>query len=70
LRNFGGPAWHAWNTASRDQLLSQQAKEGHTAGSWYFSTGQTTIEYGGRLYCTALSALMLEVYYRYPPPAQ
>jgi hypothetical protein len=70
LRNFGGPAWHAWNTALREQLLGQQAKEGHAAGSWYFATGQSTIQYGGRLYCTALSALTLEVYYRYPPPAQ
>lgn len=66
MRECGGPAWKKWNTAMLDTLLAQQATAGHQAGSWYQS-GREENGAGGRLFCTALAALALEVYYRNPP---
>ncbi len=41
------------------------------SGSWYFEdedhAGPSFNSLGGRLYCTTLSAMALEVYYRYMP---
>jgi hypothetical protein len=50
----------------RDQLVHGQAKVGHEKGSWYFS-GDNGSAPGGRLYCTAMAAMILEVYYRHMP---
>jgi hypothetical protein len=61
-----GPIWEKWNTAMRDQLVATQAKDGHEKGSWFVEHGHNT-ETGGRLYCTALAAMTLEVYYRHMP---
>jgi hypothetical protein len=67
LRQYGGPEWDRWNEAMRNQLVNTQVKSGHAAGSWYDGTVPSWEQQGGRLYCTAMSAMILEVYYRYMP---
>ena len=59
---IGGPAWSAWNGALKKALLQHQRKDGHLAGS--FDPVGTYGKVGGRVYSTALCALMLEGYYR------
>jgi len=66
LRQHGGPAWNKFNTELRDFLVSQQAESGGAAGSWFFGSGHAT-DAGGRLYVTAMSTMILEVYYRHMP---
>jgi hypothetical protein len=65
MREAGGASWPAWNTALRDHLVNTQQTTGHAAGSW--SSTHAEARQGGRLYCTALGALILEVYYRTAP---
>ncbi len=65
LWQWGGEEWTRWNATMRDALVESQAQEGHEQGSWHFS-GEHGSDVGGRLYITALAALTLEVYYRYP----
>ena len=55
-------AWEDWNHALTTTLLTTQQDD----GSWDSNT--TWGGYGGRVYTTALTALCLEVYYRYSPP--
>jgi hypothetical protein len=76
MYQHGGEPWDRWNVPLRDQLVRRQRVQGHQAGSW----DPDETDYGargGRIYCTALSTLTLEVYYRYlrlyddpatPPP--
>lgn len=59
------PLWPRWNAKNRDQLVAQQARAGHEAGSWFFADRDTAP--GGRLAHTALAVLTLEVYYRLLP---
>ena len=54
-------AWQDWNHALTTALLATQKDD----GSW--SEATVWGGYGGRVYTTALSALCLEVYYRYSP---
>lgn len=61
---YGGEPWKRWNAKLRDTLVESQSKEGVTAGSWFFKGGDHGSIRGGRLYCTALACLILEVYYR------
>jgi hypothetical protein len=61
-------AWHAWNDALTSVLLSKQVAGGPDAGSW--NTDCLWGGYGGRVYATAMSAMCLEVYYRYAPEPQ
>jgi hypothetical protein len=65
LFHIGGPTFQRWNTPLRDYLVSSQAQHGHAAGSWYFE--DQFGDKGGRLYNTAICAMILEVYYRYSP---
>jgi hypothetical protein len=65
LRHYEGDAWLRWNEKLRDRLVETQAKRGHEAGSWYIADASNDV--GGRLYCTALSIMILEVYYRHLP---
>ena len=63
--------WLKWNAAMTKTVLARQEKEGNHAGSW--KTDSLWGGHGGRAYTTAISALTLEVYYRYlpiytPPP--
>jgi hypothetical protein len=66
MRQYGGEPWQKWNDQMRDFLVDNQAGEGPPRGSWDFMGGAGA-ERGGRLYNTSLAALVLEVYYRYPP---
>ncbi len=58
--------WSQWNVTNRDYLVREQAMEGHEKGSWYFGRSHFN-QVGGRLYCTAMATLTLEVYYRFMP---
>jgi hypothetical protein len=66
--HYGGDSWKDWNKKMRDHLVNSQEKneKDHAFGSWYFN-GDHGSKAGGRLYITALSAMTLEVYYRYMP---
>lgn len=57
--------WDRWNAALQKTLLSSQRTEGELAGSW--DPDPVWGGCGGRVYGTALSALCLEVYYRFLP---
>ncbi len=69
MRHYGGAAWDKWNTALRDQLIKAQVKDGHAAGSWltHVAGRGGHQDKGGRLYCTSLATMILEVYYRHMP---
>lgn len=68
MHQFGGELWDEWNREMRDFLVATQATEGPARGSWFFSSSEESGAFhGGRLYITALSAMTLEVYYRYLP---
>ena len=71
MYQHGGPAWTTWNGRVRDQVVSLQQTSGHKAGSWDPDSSPYGT-HGGRIYCTALATLTLEVYYRflrlYAPP--
>ena len=59
----GGDVWNRWNHAMIKALTENQCKTGDDAGSWPVM-GEFSGEWG-RVGQTALSALCLEVYYRY-----
>jgi hypothetical protein len=65
LNHYGGSSWEHWNSRMREHLVGTQAKSGHERGSWFFPDKHGSI--GGRLYTTAMCAMILEVYYRYLP---
>ncbi len=65
MRQYDGPLWKKWNAVMRDQMVASQAQQGHEKGSW-FHNGPWS-DRGGRLYDTALSTMVLEVYYRHMP---
>ncbi len=69
MKQMGGDKWESWNSRMRDQVVKSQVKEGHAEGSWSFSdmSAGNPSEAGGRLYLTAMNAMILEVYYRYMP---
>jgi hypothetical protein len=66
MRHTGGEPWEKWNKVMRDQLVNSQAKQGHETGSWSMK-GDHGAESGGRIYCTAMATMILEVYYRHMP---
>jgi hypothetical protein len=65
LVQMNHPRWLRWNARNREQLIFQQARAAHEAGSWFFADHDTAP--GGRLAHTALAVLSLEVYYRLLP---
>lgn len=65
LHHYEGPKWDKWNKQLRDHLVQSQMKTGHEAGSWFFPDKHALS--GGRLYTTAMCAMILEVYYRHLP---
>lgn len=67
LHHYEGEVWSTWNNKMRDQLVETQSKKGHEAGSWFVGAGGHANDAGGRLYCTSLSCMTLEVYYRHLP---
>jgi hypothetical protein len=60
-----GDHWQRWNAAMQNTLVKRQRLDGDLAGSW--DPDCLWGGYGGRIYSTAVSALCLEVYYRYLP---
>jgi hypothetical protein len=62
-----GPYWKKWNEPMKNALVPNQRskKDGCPDGSWDPETERWGFE-GGRVYATAINALTLEVYYRYP----
>ena len=70
MHHWGGAPKEKWEAKLRPLLLESQARQGHEKGSWHFAGGDHGAESGGRLYFTALAALMLEVDYRYMPIVQ
>ncbi|MCG8586473.1 MAG: terpene cyclase/mutase family protein, partial [Pirellulales bacterium] len=67
MHHYGGQPWDRWNRRMRDTLIDRQEKRGHEKGSWMFSGSDHGFKAGGRLYSTAMAAMMLEVYYRHMP---
>jgi hypothetical protein len=68
MHHIEGDVWQAWNAKMKKMLLDAQAKEGHEAGSWYKAVeGGHGAHGAGRLYCTSLATMILEVYYRHLP---
>ena len=72
LHHMEGAAWVEWNRRMKTLLLRTQATAGHEAGSWYegvaggFSANSVSpADIAGRLYCTSLATMILEVYYRH-----
>ena len=62
----GGPQWDRWNAQLQAALLPLQRRGGGSLdGSW--DPDPVWGGHGGRVYSTALSAMTLEVYYRYLP---
>jgi hypothetical protein len=64
---YEGEPWKKWNDKMKPQLVNSQAKNGHETGSWYFDERGHVTERGGRLYCTSMACMTLEVYYRFLP---
>jgi len=67
MKQVGGPRWEQWNQKMLKFILPTQEKSGHMAGSWMEGKDSHSGENGGRLYITAMSTMILEVYYRYMP---
>ena len=73
--NFGSSAsenivhemWEKWNSNMRDWLTASQDKSGHQRGSWMMKGEDHGFVRGGRLYCTSMATMILEVYYRHMP---
>ncbi len=66
LFQVGGTHWKKWNAAMVEAIVNHQHREGNGSrtGSWdpLCCWGDD----GGRVYSTAVLAMCLEVYYRYP----
>jgi hypothetical protein len=53
-----------WRLKIRHALISKQSTTGPYRGSWYFPNGEPAVEWGGRLYCTAVATLILSMRHR------
>src|SRR5262249_50069036 len=62
IKNFGGEPWERWNPKMRDLLIDSREPQ----GSWK-AEGDAWGPQLGRLGCTSLAVLTLEVYYRHVP---
>jgi len=69
MHNLPGYEWDTWNRKMRKILIETQATKGCAAGSWDpdLPSKDHHGSAGGRIMMTSLSALTLEVYYRYLP---
>jgi hypothetical protein len=69
MHNLPGYEWDTWNRKMRKILIETQVTKGCAAGSWdpELPTPDRNGTKGGRIMMTSLSALTLEVYYRYLP---
>lgn len=66
-RDIQGEIWENWNALMKKEYLQKQVMEKEERGSWFYPTGESLRVEGGRFYCTAMTLLILESYYRYPP---
>lgn len=66
LRDLQGDVWDRWNETVYPDYLKNQAVDEVEVGSWFYGEEDINNE-GGRLYCTAITLLILESYYRYEP---
>jgi hypothetical protein len=60
-----GSLWQEYNLAMRESLIASQSRQGHEAGSWALAS--TYLPQGGRIYCTSMACMCLEIYYRHMP---
>jgi hypothetical protein len=71
LHNYSGREWDTWNRAMRDLLVNTQNRDAGSCanGSWDPENPNKDAwgVPGGRHMLTCLSALTLEIYYRYLP---
>jgi hypothetical protein len=68
MHNQPGPQWDQWYRRTRRILIESQATKGCAAGSWDPERPKDAWgDQGGRLMMTSLSALTLEVPYRFLP---
>lgn len=69
MHNLPGPEWDDWNRTTRRYLIETQEKKGCAEGSWNPELPQVDAhsKEGGRLLCTSVNTLNLEVYYRFLP---
>jgi hypothetical protein len=69
VMHLGGDDWPIWNQKVREHLIDSQSREGHAKGSWIVAGPgpHNSSHIGGRVYCTAMSAIILETYYRHLP---
>jgi len=70
MKQVGGPRWSAWDRAMQEALLPNQRRDSadgkdNFTGSW--DPADVWGAEGGRLYSTALAALILELSYREQP---
>lgn len=67
--HMGGEQWKTWNQRMKKLLLDtqRQPEHGHEAGSWFEGVNGDDVldKRRGRLYCTSLAAMILEVYHRH-----
>jgi hypothetical protein len=68
MHHMEGEVWISWNKRMKELLLKHQSTSGHEEGSWHegVNAGHGA-EAAGRLYCTSLATMILEVYYRHLP---
>jgi hypothetical protein len=66
MRHYEGEVWDKWNKEMRDWLVNTQDMNGHQKGSWTMK-GDHGSDSGGRIYCTSMATMILEVYYRHMP---
>lgn len=62
MHNLPGQQWEKWNRGIQEALVESQIREGCAAGSWKPNSHDA-----GPLMSTSLTALTLEVYYRWNP---
>ena len=69
MHNMNDKNWDAWNHRMRRILVDSQCRIGCATGSWDPDNPVRDVwgVQGGRVMTTSLSALTLEVYYRYLP---
>ncbi|MCR5164743.1 MAG: hypothetical protein K6C40_12055, partial [Thermoguttaceae bacterium] len=65
-RDLRGDSWKNWREKVVMPYLKAQYTDKLEKGSWYFA-GEVINDEGGRLYCTAMTALILESFYRNAP---
>lgn len=62
LHRVDAKEWAAWNDRMKTMLLTSQSKSGHEAGSWCDGVeGGHGADAAGRLYCTSLATMILEI---------